>query len=44
MAVERVEATRSSGDVVGEPITVLRVDGRPASAPGPDASGPCIVH
>mgnify|MGYP007085895502 CR=1 FL=1 len=39
-----VEETKPIGDVVGLPITVLRVDGRPASAPGLGASGPCIVH
>jgi hypothetical protein len=38
------EIMRSSGDVDGEAITDLRVEGRPASAPGPDASGLCIVH
>lgn len=36
--------TMPIGDVVGLPITVLRVDGRPASASGLEASGPCIVH
>jgi hypothetical protein len=38
------EETKPIGDVVGLPISVLRVDGRPASAPGLEASGPCIVH
>lgn len=38
------EEMRPSGDVVGVPITVLSVEGRPASAPGPDASRLCIAH
>lgn len=38
------EETSPSGDVVGLPITVLRVEGRPVSTPGPDASRLCIVH
>ena len=39
-----VDEVNPSGDVVGLPIIVLSVDGRPASAPGPDASWPCMVH
>lgn len=39
-----IEETKPIGDVVGLPITVLRVDGRPASASGLEASRPCIVH
>lgn len=38
------EETRPSGDVDGVAITDMSVEGRPASAPGPDASGLCIVH
>lgn len=38
------EETRPSGDVDGVAITDMSVVGRPASAPGPDASGLCIVH
>jgi hypothetical protein len=38
------EDAKPIGDVAGMPITVLRVEGRSASAPGPDASEPCMVH
>lgn len=38
------EETKPIGDVVGLPITVLKVVGRPASAPGLEASRSCIVH
>lgn len=44
VGIGNVEETKPIGDVVGLPITVLRVDGRPASASGLEASGPCIVH
>ena len=39
-----VEETTPIGDVVGLLITVLRVEGRPASASRLEASRPCIVH